>query len=309
MKAVLLSGLAPLVFMAAWAAHGIVEPAAVLVKAEGEVLVQVANDDPRPGRVGDKLAAGDRVLPGSGARAVVVHRTGASQTITQAVTIESPSAGDDESDMFSRTVGVLARAADTDARAQPNRQGMIRPLPGQAVPVAPRNDLPVSQARPTLTWFSVPDSEGYRIHLWDGNGEMRTFETGTDTVWTFPAGELELAPGQRYEWTAAPLVSGRLSERHAFRTLDEDRHRALSEDLALLAEAGLDPSDDGLLLAAIIYRDYDLFYDAHQALRELEASGAEMSREALLLLGEVFDALGRLDDAEVAFDRADGVTQ
>ena len=307
MRAVILAGIAPLFILAATFQGPTDEPAAVLVKADGEVEIHLDGNDPRPARVGDKLAAGDQVVPGAGSRAVIVHRTGASQEVTSAFTVQAQGGSDDDGDMFSRTVGVLSRAADSDARAQPNRQGMIRPLPGQAVPVAPRNDLAVAEVRPTLTWFSVSDSPGYRIHLWEADGSMRTFETGLDTVWTLPEEEGGLTPGAAYEWTAAPLESGRLAERHAFRVLDEEGTGALEGELERLVSSGLDPEGDGLFLAAVLYRDYGLFYDALAALEELEATGSEMSRDALLLKGEVLDALGRLDEAEHAFDRADGL--
>ncbi len=311
MRAVLVAGLIPLLLAATAAEGGNDEPIAVLVKAEGEVQVAPEGGELHAGRVGDHLGAGYRVVPGADSRAVIVYRTGASQVVTEEATVrgdpaEEASGGGGE-DMFSRTVGVLSRAADTDARNQPNRQGMIRPIPGQAVPIAPRNELPVSDARPTLTWFSVDGSEGYRIHLWDESGEMAAFETGADTVWTLPEDEAPLTPGANYEWTAAPLESGRLAERHAFRVAEEGTVADVRTDLERLEELGLDPETDGLFLAALIYRDHGLYYDAHRALSRLDESGDEMNQDALLLLGEILDVLGRLDDASEAFDRADGV--
>lgn len=279
-------------------------PAAVLVQMEGAVQVQPAGGAPQAATVGTRLAVGDQVLPAQGGRAVVVHRTGQTQVVTEATTIEAPSGGG-EGDMFSRTVQVLAQAATSDARSQPNRQGMIRPIPGEPVLIAPRNEITVMEPYPTFTWHSVPGAEGYTIQIRKPGSRPVRYQAGPDTVWTLPETEEPLTRGETYWWTVAPAGSGRATRETQFQVIGSEGYEEVAGGLQALADAGLDPAGDGIFLAIVIYRDYGLLYDAARSLDFLEESGSALSRDVVLLKGEILDALGQLEAARRAFDRAD----
>ena len=57
---------------------------------------------------------------------------------------------------------------------------------------------------------------------------------------------------------------------------------------------GLDPAGDGRLLAAVVFTDLGIYYEAARALAEMEESGERLGADLLLLKGEV---LGRLEEA------------
>ena len=281
-------------------------PAAVVVKLDGSVQVQLGAGAFQAATVGMRLAAGDRILPGPDGQAVLVFSSGATQTVTSALTIQAES-GAEEEDLFSRTVQVLAQAANSDARNQPNRQGMIRPVPGAPEIVAPRNDIPVRSARPTFTWLSAAGHETgeYMIQIRREGEAPARYDVGADGSWTLPDDAPSLEPGAAYWWTVGPKRGGRPSREMKFQVLSLEKHDALNEQMGTLMNAGLDPEGDGAFMAAIIYREAGLYYDAARSLEFLEELGQPLGVNALLLKGEIMDAMGDLEAARGAFDRAD----
>jgi len=299
MKRILAAGAAFVLLAAAsWPQDA---PVAVMVKVQGDVSVRAGGGDPAPAAVGARLSAGDQVIPSAGGQAVVVHRTGRTEVVTEALTIEAPAASE-SGDMFSKTMQVFAQAANSEARRTGNRQGMIRPLPGGPAPISPRNGILVRTTTPTLTWFSVEGATGYRVQVRTEGAPLVRFEAGADTVFTIP-NESALERGKTYRWTVAPL-QGRPVGEQTFAVLGEDDAGQLDAAFAAIREMGLDPKDDGRLFAAIAYTDVGLLYDAADALRALETDGG-VSADVYMLKGEVLDALGRLDEARAAFDKAD----
>ena len=279
-------------------------PVAVLVQVEGAVQVQHAGGPPQDAAVGERLSVGDQVLPGQSGRAVVVYRTGAMRVVTEATTIEAATGGA-EGDMFSRTVQVLAQAATSDARSQPNRQGMIRPIPGEPILIGPRNEITVMDSRPTFTWHSVPEATGYTIQIRKPGSPPVRHQTGPDTTWTLPMTVPALSHGDTYWWTVAPKESGRATRETQFQVIDMEGYQGVTTSIQAISDAGLDPVGNGAFLAVVIYRDAGLLYDAAGLLGFLEDSGMALSRDVLLLQGEIMDALGQLDAAREAFDKAD----
>lgn len=282
------------------------QPVAVVVKLDGSVQVQSGGGAPEAATVGARLSSGDRILPGEGGQAVVVFSSGAARTITEATTIQV-AAGGGEEDMFSRTVQVLAQAANSDARNQPNRQGMIRPVPGAPEIVSPRNDIPVRSIRPTFTWLPATDQETgeYMVQVREEGAPPVRYDVGEATSWTLPEDAPALEPGTTYWWTVGPKRRGRPSREMKFRILSLEKQDALNEQLATLIDAGLDPEGDGAFMAAVIYREAGLFYDAAHSLEFLEDLGQPLGVNALLLKGEIMDAIGNLEAAREAFDEAD----
>ncbi|MCH7563222.1 MAG: hypothetical protein IH968_05285 [Gemmatimonadetes bacterium] len=281
-------------------------PAAMVVTVRGAVQLRIGGGPLQEAAVGSRLSGGDEVIPGPGGAATLIDRTGRTQVITESFTVQVPGDGA-ETSVLSRTVRVLASAATTDARGNPNRQGMIRPIPGEPTLVAPRNGLKVMSTRPTFTWRSVEGAEGYTIQIRRIGGGFNRYQAGPDSVWTLPDSEEALEPGAEYMWTVAPRPAGRPAREQSFTVMGAEAGETVTSDLALLADAGLDPATDGLFLTAVIYRDADLLYEAEGALSALEAGGAPLSASIYLLRGEILDALGHIEEARMAFDKADEI--
>lgn len=290
---------------AALAATPAAEPVAVMIKMTGKVEVEKAGKA-APATVGVSLAPGDRLLVPDGGKAVLMYRTGEIETATSTRTIaarESEQVGN----VYRQTIQTIAQVATTDAARQPNRQGMIRPVPGEPVPISPRNGISVQSTHPSFTWYAVPGASSYMIQIRrtdePGHAPMR-FGAGSDTTWSLHAERTPLVRGASYSWTVAP-AGGRPAREASFRVLDMAAHEQLTAALAGLTEAGADPAADGLFVAALAYRAAGLYYDADRALAELATAGSGSGRTFFLLRGEVFDRLGDLDAASAAFRTAD----
>ena len=278
------------------------DPVAMVVRVTGSVQVRRASGAV-PATVGMRLMAGDRLEVPSGAQAIILYVSGRRETVTQSLAIAAPEQAQ-RAGVFDRTVSTLNAVASSDARQQPNRQGMIRPIAGAPTLMAPRNEILIADLRPTFSWSAVPGATGYVIQVRSEDGLTRKrFNVGGDTTWTMPASEPPLQPGVEYIWTVG-TNQGRVGEEQRFATLDAEQYARIADGMAELREAGLDPWSDGLFLAALIFRDAGLFYEADRALRQLEAAGGATGQPFYMLRGEVYDALGMLDDAAAAFDRA-----
>jgi hypothetical protein len=282
------------------------DPAAVVVQTTGGVQVQRNGRTASvPAAVGLSLLPGDKLIVGSGGKAVLLYKTGKMQPVSQTITI-ADAQRDKPGNLFNQTVSTLTQVATTNARTQPNRQGMIRPIQGEATPISPRNGVKVADLHPAFTWFRLPDAKNYMLQvrrLEPMPGRPERYEAGSDTTWTYPAAATPLIPGGLYEWTVAP-TNGRPATVQRFRVVGADDLARVASTMHELVTAGIDPLGDGLFLAALAYRDAGLMYDARNVLDRLGKSGAS-GRAYHLLRGEVMDALGDLDAASASFAAAD----
>jgi hypothetical protein len=283
------------------------DPVALLVKFSGDVMVQRAeSEESVAGAVGLALVPGDQVVIGDGAEAMVLYKTGRMVKAAATVTIEAVET-DEPSSLFTNTMRTLGQVATTDARTQPNRQGMIRPIAGAPVPIAPRNAIKVLDVRPTFTWFSVENTEEYMIQLQrqgdDAPAPIR-WRVGSDTTWTLPSTEPALVPGATYVWTVGS-PAGRVAEPKHFTVASADDVAAVQDAMHGLIAAGIDPATDGLFLTALAYRDAGLHYEAWGAIQAIEEAGSGSGRAFFMLKGEVLDALGMVDAAAEAFAMAE----
>jgi hypothetical protein len=281
-------------------------PAAIVVKIQGGDVSIRSGGVTTAAEVGARLAVGDEVVPAPGARAYLVHRSGQTQVIAEATRIADLPGAAAEGDMFARTVRVLAQAANSDARTQPNRQGMIRPIPGEPVLVSPRNGIKVNGVRPTFHWMAVEGATAYTLQLRADGERPRRYQVDDDNQWTLPESEAPLTPGTTYRWTVAP-TGGRPTREEPFSVLGEAERQQLESGIEAISGMGLDPLSDGRMLAAVVFTDLGLYYDAVAAIAELEQAGDPLGADLYLLKGEVLDRLGRLDEAREAFDRADAL--
>jgi len=280
-------------------------PVGVILKVDGTVEVVSGDADPVAAAVGTRVAPRDRVVPRSGGSALVVLRGGQRVQVTEAYTVPSPDASPGSDDAFSRVSDVMGRVASMNRENLADRQGMIRPVPGEAVPVEPRNELTVMSTRPAFVWHGVDGASSYTVQIRRPGSAPVRFHDVPDTTFTYPADAPPLIPGEEYWWTVAPGSSGRATREQRFSVIGPDAYAAVARELRALSESGLDPAGDGAFLAAVLFRDAELYYAAEGALSYLERTGAEMSADAYLMKGEILATLGRIDDARRAFDRAD----
>jgi hypothetical protein len=305
-KRAMISGVALLGLAGVAVAAASTDAVALLVKFQGGVVVERAGGSGAVGgEVGMQLLPGDRVMVPQGAEAVVLYRTGRLVRASSAVTIEEV-AEEGASTLFTNTVRTLGQVATTDARTQPNRQGMIRPIAGSPVPVAPRNGIRVVSERPTFTWLAAPVS-GYTIQIRKEapeTGRPVRFDVGSDTAWSRPDPEPPLERGATYAWTVGGEGIGRVAPMQRFKVASADDVATVEAVLHGLAEAGIDPATDGLFLAALGYREAGLYYEALRALDRLAEEGAGAGPSYYMLRGELLDAIGDLEAAEKAFRKA-----
>ncbi len=280
-------------------------PVGVILNVDGTVRVTGSDGQSREAGAGTRVSATERIVPASGGSALLVLRGGERVEVTEEYAVPSPGASSEDGDMFSRASQVLGRVASTNTENLADRQGMIRPIPGEPVLVAPRNELAVMSPRPTFTWYGVNGASGYTLQIRQPGERPRRFEGIPDTTFTYPEDAPPLAHGEEYWWTVAPAGSGRATREQRFSVVDGETYQQVKSDLRSLEDAGLDPEGDGAFLAAVVHWEAGLYYEAARTLEKLEASGEAMSADAYLLKGDVMATMGRLEAAREAFDRAD----
>lgn len=275
-------------------------PAAVVVKVTGEVTMRSGEADLVPAAVGTRLTEGDQLIPVAGAEATVVSRAGRKQVVTQPVTILAPE-GAERGGLFAQTLDVLAQAATSDARSVPNRQGMIRPIPGEPTPMRPKNGIRVKPAGTiTFRWAAVEGVSSYTVQVRRaGAAPVRYEAEGT----TFDLDAAELETGHMHYWTVG--AGGRVAREDSVYVASATELDELASTLGAIAAAGFDLDDDGQLLNVLAHTDFGYLYDALSVIQSIESAGSQLSADLLLLKGELLDEMGRLDEAQAAFDAAD----
>lgn len=289
-----------------WAAATL--PAAAQVDVEPESLAVVVSwtGAPRVLRAdtvvslgtGLQLVAGDRIEVARPATIVALHRSGRLETLVTSAVLARDST--QAEGLFARTVRTLVAVAGVDARTLVNREGMIRPIPGAAVVVAPAHGILLLEERPAFTWFAVPGAAGYRLQLRPGAGAPVRHELGPDTAWVSVTA---LVPGTTYEWTVAALPSGRPAAPQRFRIAGAEERAALARALDELRITGADPETDGLFLAALIHLERGFLYAADRMLARVEADGAT-GAAFHRLRADVLAALGDPQGTALQLERA-----
>ncbi|HSW30317.1 MAG TPA: hypothetical protein VLH75_12610 [Longimicrobiales bacterium] len=278
---------------------------ALVSQFRGEVKVLKAPEGTElPIKVGLRLVERDRVDVARGSRVVLLFNNGRLVTATTALTI-APVGGEGSAEVYARAERTLAAAGQV--RRPEAKSGVGRPPPAGAYPLAPAFGSAVASERPTFAWQPREGAEAYLLQIRPvAGGAPLRFQVAGAGPWTLPDSVAPLARGAEYAWTVVPVPGGRLAGEERFRVLDGAGLADLEALHASLAEAGVDPGSDGLLLVAMLSADLGLLHDALAALEGLVAGTPEDERDPVvdLLHAEVLEKLGRTDEARAAYDRA-----
>jgi hypothetical protein len=242
------------------------------------------------------------VAPGS--RAVLLFNNGRLVTATTPLTVAAVG-GAGASEVHDRAARTLASAQRLE-RPQ-DAGGVGRPPPAVAYPLAPGFGSAVLAQRPTFSWQLQEGSERYLIQIRPAAGGAPVrFQVAEAGSWTLPGTAAPLERGGEYLWTVVALPGGRIAGEARFRVMDGDDVAAVAAFHAALAEAGVDPQGEGLLVAAMFYADIGLLHEAGAAMEMLVAGTPLAERDPVvdLLHAQILQALGRTAEAAEAFDRA-----
>jgi len=269
-------------------AHPLVSPPEPSdLEAWGVVLRQISPPDLEeapdeekngtPPPVGRFLHEGEEVLVPEDGRLLVLLRDGRTQEFRDHASPPEIETG--EVDPLFRLLRALLReeGAGSDPGAEAPDPGVV-PDPSEfAAPLRPIGGRTVRSLTPTLIWRGEEASE-YRIHLWSPDGSVVTLVAGPDSIGTVPS-DRALSPGTRYEWAVEPIPGERVGARGRFQVASREVLDGVAAELGQLRNRGLEPEEDGLLIAAALFRSMGLPYDALDALSDLEAQGDGWSHE------------------------------
>ncbi len=177
-----------------------------------------------------------------------------------------------EADPAFRVTRAHLSAPDPEAPvADPDEAGRD---PGERgpLPVRPTGGHQVRSITPRMVWHAFEGAEGYRLRLTVSEEEVLTLEAGADTVYTIPA-EAALVPGASFEWAVAAMPGEAMGPPATFSIASRELLDEVAEALGRMRAMGLDPEENGLLVAAALFRSLRLPYDALAALEALQALG------------------------------------
>lgn len=278
---------------------------ALISQFRGDVkVVRAVGGGELPARVGLRLQVGDQVEVARGSRAVLLFNNGRLVTATTPLTV-APVGGAGAAEVYDRAARALA-AAERQERPK-EAGGAGRPPPAVAYPLAPGFGSAVVAQRPTFLWQLQEGTEAYLVQIRSAaGGAPIRFQVSAAGSWTLPDSVIPLERGGEYLWTVVALPGGRIAGEARFRVLDDEDAAAVAAFHEALADAGVDPRGDGLLVAAMFYADLGLLHEAGEALEILVAGTSPRDRDPIvdLLHAQVLQALGRTAEAAEAFERA-----
>jgi hypothetical protein len=295
-------------------AHSLDEPTETNdQEAWGVVLRQISPPDVEeapdeemigtPPPVGRFLQEGDDLRVPEDGRLLVLLRDGRTQEFTGGATPPDVESG--EVDPLFRLLRALLRdeGSGSDAGADETDPGVASETPELAAPIRPIGGRMVRSLTPTLVWRKEAEASEYRVHLWSPDGSVVTLTTGPDSIWTVPS-DRALSPGTVYEWAVEPLPGERVGVRSRFQVASREVLDGVAAELGQLRSRGLEPEEDGLLIAAALFRSMGLPYDALDALSDLEAHGDGWSQELHAFRERLVVELERPETADESEDDA-----
>ncbi len=292
-------------FLAA-ASHA--EPIAIIAAMKGKVTVQSgAGTEASTATFGRGLEAGDRVQLGVGASATILFNDGNVAELSEksALTIgSSAKSGKGASKLPGDVFAQVSKLTTGGSR----KSGLVvmAPLRSSATAAGPEPITPrqtdVLTARPAFAWRAVEGAERYRVSLSGDDGELWNREVNTATL-AYPADAEALAPDHELLWEVQAFGgSGALGKASAsFRVPAQADLDAVRAVLERIRAAGDSPATRYLAGSYLHARGFQQDALAEfLALATIDPS-SPAPHEAL---GDVYRALGLMDQAAAAYDRA-----
>jgi hypothetical protein len=285
------------------------KPAALVVKVQGEVLVE--------GKRGQRrVEAGDYLLPGqvvtaaaNGGAVVVFVPSGERRRLKPGNRATLTRDGCTPADAVEVTAGPtlprknLAKVREVEV-SEGGGVGVLRGnRPSSMLRVKPLYGTFLLSDRPAFTWPAVARAAGYVVELKDAGGRSLWKEETREARLDYPEKQKALAQGQKYLWSVRARVPG--GEDRLI--VDESNFKLLlkGEPEALVGVQKLARGEDpeGLLLAAAAYEGYGAREEALRVFEKLARLQPKVARWQQTL-ARYYEAAGRADEAKAASARA-----
>ncbi|MEO5989853.1 MAG: tetratricopeptide repeat protein [Candidatus Eisenbacteria bacterium] len=284
------------------------DPVAIIASLKGKVTVQSARGaEPATATFGRALEAGDRVQLAAGAAATILFNDGNVAELGERSTLTiggAPKGGKGGGKLPGDVFAQVAKLSTGGSR----KSGLVVMAPmrsGGTVagpePIAPRQTDVLSD-RPTFEWRAVEGAERYRIALSGDDGEMWNREV-TSTTLAYPADVAAIAPDHELLWEVQAFgARGALGRASAgFRVPAKTDLDAVRAVLERIRAGGDTPATHYLAGSYLHARGYQ-----QDALAEFKAlaRSTPTSPAPHEALGDVYRALGLMEQAAAAYDRA-----
>ena len=284
------------------------DPVAIIASLKGKVTVQTAHGaEPTLATFGRALEAGDRVQIAAGAAATILFNDGNVAELGERSTLTiggAPKGGKGGGKLPGDVFAQVAKLTTGGSR----KSGLVVMAPmrsGATVagpePISPRQTDVLSD-RPTFEWRPVEGAQHYRVSLTGDDGELWSREV-TQTTLAFPADVAALAPDHEWLWEVQAFgASGALGRASAaFRVPAAAELNAVRSVLERIRAGGESPATHYLAGSYLHARGFQ-----QDALAEFQALAriAPSSPAPHEALGDVYRALGLMDQAAAAYDRA-----
>lgn len=284
------------------------DPVAIIASLKGKVTVQASRSaEPVAATFGRALEAGDRVQLAPGAAATILFNDGNVVELSEKSTLTiggAPKGGKGGGKLPGDVFAQVAKLSTGGSRKSglvvmaPMRSGGVVAGPE---PIAPRQTDVLSD-RPAFEWRAVEGAQRYRVTLSGDEGELWAREATSATL-PYPADVAALAPDRELLWEVQAFgARGALGRASAgFRVPPKGELAAVRDVLERIRAGGSSPATHYLAGSYLHARGFQQDALAEfQALAKLDPSSSA-PHEAL---GDVYRALGLMDQAAAAYDRA-----
>ena len=284
------------------------DPVAIIASLKGKVTVQGAkSSEPATATFGRALEAGDRVQLAAGAAATILFNDGNVAELGEksSLTIGGAAKGGKgggklPSDVFAQVSKLTTGGSRRSGLVvmAPMRSGGVVAGPE---PIAPRQ-TDVLAAQPTCEWRAVEGAVRYRVTLSGDDGAVWTREV-TGTSLAYPTDAAALAADHEWLWEVQAFgANGALGRASAnFRVPAQADVDAVRGVLERIRAAGDSPATRYLAGSYLHARGFQQDALAEfLALAQIDPA-SPAPHEAL---GDVYRALGLMDQAAASYDRA-----
>ena len=284
------------------------DPVAIIASLKGKVTVQSArSSEPVTATFGRALEAGDRVQLAAGSAATILFNDGNVAELGEksSLTIGGGAKGGKgggklPSDVFTQVSKLTTGGSRRSGLVvmAPMRSGGVVAGPE---PITPRQTDMLS-ARPSFEWRAVEGATRYRVTLSGDDGALWTREVASTKI-AYPADAAALAPDHEWLWEVQAFgATGALGRASAnFRVPAQADLDAVRNVLERIRAAGETPATRYLAGSYLHARGFQQDALAEfLALARIDPS-SPAPHEAL---GDVYRAIGLMEQAAASYDRA-----